>query len=152
MKPSLTNANDLAAVLARLDRLRPDSERQWGTLTTTQMLTHVGEQIRICLGDKPVPPKNSALMRRLAKWYALRMTALPKNMRTLRELNPSGGLMTPPTDFEQDRRTLHGLIERLVRLPPDSQLAHPVFGSLTKNELGQLTYLHLDHHLRQFGV
>lgn len=152
MKANLVNAADRAALLARLDRLRADSERQWGTMTPTQVLAHVGEQVRICLGDKPAKKRGTALMQRLVKWYSLRLTSMPKNLRTIRELHPAGGLMTAPTEFETDRATLRVLLDRLVTLPEQQPLAHPVFGTLSKVELGQLTYLHLDHHLQQFGV
>ena len=29
---------------------------------------------------------------------------------------------------------------------------HPVFGSFTPEQWGQMQYKHLDHHLRQFNV
>ncbi|MEC8832876.1 MAG: DUF1569 domain-containing protein, partial [Bacteroidota bacterium] len=29
---------------------------------------------------------------------------------------------------------------------------HPVFGSFTPEQWGQMQYKHLDHHLRQFGI
>jgi hypothetical protein len=152
MKANLVNPADRNAILARLDQLGPDSERLWGTMSPTQMLTHVGEQVRICLGDKPAKKRGNALVQRLAKWYSLQLRSFPKNMRTIRELHPTGGLMTPPTEFEADRKTLRTLLDRLTNLPDGQPLAHPVFGTLSKSELGQLTYLHLDHHLRQFGV
>ncbi|MBK9525384.1 MAG: DUF1569 domain-containing protein [Bacteroidetes bacterium] len=28
---------------------------------------------------------------------------------------------------------------------------HPYFGKLSSREWGRITYLHLDHHLKQFG-
>ena len=32
------------------------------------------------------------------------------------------------------------------------ELQHKIMGRLTAEEVGWVTYKHLDHHLRQFGV
>jgi hypothetical protein len=40
-----------------------------------------------------------------------------------------------------------GIADASVKRPP-----HPLFGPLTTTQWGQLTWKHLDHHLRQFGV
>lgn len=88
----------------------------------------------------------------VVRWVFLRMNSMGRGMRTLREIDPNRGLMTPPTDFESDRRTLVALVERFGSLPETGRFPHPAFGSLTARQLGQLTRFHLDHHLRQFGV
>jgi hypothetical protein len=31
-------------------------------------------------------------------------------------------------------------------------VSHPYFGKLSTKQWGQFTWMHLDHHLRQFGV
>ena len=35
----------------RLDRLAPDSARQWGTMQAGQMVCHVADQLRVALGE-----------------------------------------------------------------------------------------------------
>ncbi len=70
-------------------------------------------------------------------------------MQTMKELDANAG-MTPPTTFEADRQTLLDLLD-----PAKYSLSgveHPVFGHLSRKEFGEVTWKHLDHHLRQFGV
>lgn len=40
----------------------------------------------------------------------------------------------------------------MLNLPDSHQFEHPVFGQLSKKDVIKLTNIHLDHHLRQFGV
>jgi len=68
-----------------------------------------------------------------------------------------------------DHETYESLLERLERLTPEtgprwgkmnsaqmcahcSEVAEVLFGALTADEHGWLTYKHLDHHLTQFGI
>jgi hypothetical protein len=60
---------------------------------------------------------------------------------------------TKPVAWESDLQALHGLVDRFAELRPQGEWAeHPAFGRLSGKEWGVLCYLHLDHHLRQFGV
>jgi hypothetical protein len=55
--------------------------------------------------------------------------------------------------FEADMRTLLALNERFVRRPMDYSFApHPIFGVMNESEWLRWAYLHMDHHLRQFGL
>jgi hypothetical protein len=47
---------------------------------------------------------------------------------------------------------LEGLTERLAAERDFTGRAHPIFGAMAKEEWHRWGYLHLDHHLRQFGV
>jgi hypothetical protein len=50
-------------------------------------------------------------------------------------------------------RELRGLIDRFTRQPRDFELQmHPIFGAMTEEEWMRWGYLHMDHHLRQFGA
>ena len=121
-------------------------------MSAGQVLAHLADQLRICLGEKPAFMRGNALARWLTKQYALLLTSMPKNMKTIKELDPDRGAMTPPENFEADRRKLLDLLYRYDALPADASLSHPAFGKLNKYELGQLSYVHLDHHLKQFGL
>ena len=35
----------------RIDRLTPDSERQWGKMSVDQMVCHLSDQLRLALGE-----------------------------------------------------------------------------------------------------
>jgi hypothetical protein len=55
-----------------------------------------------------------------------------------------------PGDWSEDLAALLGLVESFPeQVGPH---AHPAFGPLTPAQWGALSFRHLDHHLRQFGV
>jgi Protein of unknown function (DUF1569) len=60
---------------------------------------------------------------------------------------------TQPAELERDKGELLALVERFAA---DSnvvaQLAHPFLGQMTEKEWIRWGYLHMDHHLRQFGA
>ncbi|MCU0341331.1 MAG: DUF1569 domain-containing protein [Spirosomaceae bacterium] len=140
-------------VLNRLSQLTPDSQRLWGSMSVNQMLTHVTDQIRICLGELPSKPRGSWLTRKIVGWIAVNIPLqMPKNMKTIAELDPNKKYMTQPTDFQEDFDTLIALYNKMLKLPETHHFEHPVFGKLSKKEVIKLTDIHLDHHLRQFGA
>jgi len=61
---------------------------------------------------------------------------------------------TRPAEFEEDVRALQTLVDRFARQPRDFEWprSHPHFGKMSEAEWLRLAYLHVDHHLRQFGV
>ncbi|NID13110.1 DUF1569 domain-containing protein [Fibrivirga algicola] len=143
----------LSTIQGRIDALTPTSQRQWGSMSIGQMLTHCTDQIQIILGEKPARPFGNRITRGLAKWVALNVPMrLPRNMKTVPELDPNGGLMTQPGEFSDDHDILLAALTRLHNLPEGQAVTHPVFGKMSKAQAIYLTHLHLDHHLRQFGV
>ena len=61
---------------------------------------------------------------------------------------------TRPAVFEEDVRALHTLLDRFTSQPRDFEWpqSHPHFGKMSEAEWMRLAYLHVDHHLRQFGA
>ena len=57
-------------------------------------------------------------------------------------------------DFEHERAQLTEAINRFAVGGPAGATRHPhfFFGAMTPAEWSAFTYVHLDHHLRQFGV
>lgn len=51
MTASLFEPAGLAAMLARLDALRPDARRAWGKMDAAQMLAHCQQPLRVALGE-----------------------------------------------------------------------------------------------------
>ncbi len=150
---SIANTDGRDEILGRIARLTHESKGLWGKMNVNQMVCHCADQVRICIGTKPARQKGNFLTRTLIKFAALNLPiAMPKNMRTIYELDPGKAGMTQPSGFREDRDELVGLIGHFFSLPGGQRFSHPVFGGLSKRELGKLTYLHLNHHLQQFGV
>ena len=62
-------------------------------------------------------------------------------------------LRTTPGEWSADIARLHETIDRAGSGDPAKQWgAHPVFGRLAGREWGRICWMHLNYHLRQFGV
>jgi hypothetical protein len=60
---------------------------------------------------------------------------------------------TASADIETEKTNLVELLKQVRALPDDSILQpHPMYGKLNRKQWGRFMYVHLDHHLRQFGV
>ena len=150
---SLSNPRDRQEVIERLSRLSMDSPRQWGRMTAHQMICHLSDAFRGMMGEKPVAASGTMIHRTVLKWLALRAPIKwPKGYRTRPEMDQEiGG--TSPTDFELDRKELERLVRRFTAKQRDYEfLPHPIFGRMSEEELLRWGYLHMDHHLRQFGL
>jgi hypothetical protein len=153
MRPrrSLADPANVDEIMARVGRIEPTSARQWGTLTSNEMLCHVADSFRATLGERPAATAETLLQRTIVKWIALH-TSLPwpQGVPTRPEVDPKRG-GTKPIEFERDRGAVLDLIRRFIS--PDARHArHPTFGAMTRNEWLVWAYRHTDHHLRQFGV
>lgn len=141
------------SIINRIHQLSPQSQRQWGTMSIEQMMVHCSDQIRVCLGTKAFKNRSSWFTRNVAKWIGMNLPLdLPKNMRTFKEINPTMGVMTATSTFEADKNLLLTEIQNMELKADDFKFVHPMLGKLSKSEVTKLTYKHLDHHLKQFGV
>ena len=140
-------------MLDRIIKITPNNTRLWGSMSVGQMLTHCTDQIRICLGELPCRSRGNKFSQGVARWVALNVPLpMPKNLKTVAELDPNKKYMTQPVDFQQDFDALLKSYQRMLNQPETVQFEHPVFGQMTKSQAIKLTNIHLDHHLRQFGV
>jgi Protein of unknown function (DUF1569) len=149
---NLFNVNDREAIIARLQNLRPESKRQWGKMTVAEVLPHLADPIRASLGEKKVKDVSNPITRGIMGKLLLRRLPWPKGAFTSPDFLPGKGL-TASMEFDNDRQTLILLIHRLANTPDRATFEpHPVFGALSKKDLGRLYWRHFDHHLRQFGT
>lgn len=140
-------------LLDRLCAVTPESRRRWGSMTAHQMICHLNDAFKVAMGERAVSTRNNLFTRTALRWVAFRVPVKwPRGFKTMPELDQQlGG--TSPTDFENDVLELRALINRFGRRERDFQWqAHPVFGKMTETEWLRWGYLHVDHHLRQFGA
>jgi hypothetical protein len=58
---TLLNDRDQKEVLDRLSKVRPDSQRRWGSMSAHQMICHLSDSFRVALGEKHVSlPRRSS--------------------------------------------------------------------------------------------
>jgi len=54
--------------------------------------------------------------------------------------------------FAQERELLIESVREFPLYTGNINSGHPVFGRMKKRDWGRFVWIHLDHHLRQFGV
>jgi hypothetical protein len=157
-KRTLANPADKQQIAERVQRIQPSSTRLWGTMTAPQMICHLADSFRVTMGLKPwsierISVTPIPMPDWFVKWVAFDLPLKwPKGTPTRPEVDPirSG---TQPADFAADRGELLQLLERFTRQPRGfERQQHPIFGPLTDAEWMRWGYLHMDHHLRQFGA
>lgn len=148
---SLWNEPDRRDLLGRFDRLKPDTRPEWGKMSAQQMLTHMGDSMRMTIGAVKIELRRTPLRFTPIKQLVIYgLPSTPRHLPTASELQK-----TQPGVWTDDLRELKELVRRAVARY-DQRTArwpeHPLFGKLSPRAWGVLTYKHLDHHLKQFGV
>lgn len=150
---TLAHRRDQAEILRRLRSVRPDSAPHWGRMSAHQMVCHLADAIRMETGQKPVAAQTNWFKRTILRTIALYFPLpWPPGIPTSPEIDQElGG--TRPVDFSADVEELVALLEGAIAPgTPSDQRTHPVFGRLSQAAWLRWGYLHLDHHLRQFGA
>jgi hypothetical protein len=148
---NLFEAARVEEVKRRIEKLRPDSERQWGTMSPAQVVAHCSVGLEWAVGDKI--PERMLLGRIIGGMVKSKVLGNDEPMRrnspTAKDL-----VVKDERDLGTERARLCGLIDRFASAGPKGCTTHPhsFFGKLTPEEWATLMYKHVDHHLRQFGV
>lgn len=132
----------------RINKLTPQTQRQWGKMDVSQMLAHVQMPILVAFGTHQ--PKGSLLLRLIGPLFKNKLWDDKPYKHSLP--TDSTFIMTGNAkDFEKEKASLLNLINSFTGKNIISE-QHPVFGKLTKENWSKATWKHLDHHLKQFGV
>ncbi len=133
--------------------MRRDTRPLWGRMSAHQMICHLSDAYRIAAGEKPVSSVSGLLQRTLVKWIALYLPVRwPTGLATPREVDQllAG---TKPVEFDSDVAALETLLDRIATRRDDGNWPeHPIFGRMSHGAWLRWGYLHMDHHLRQFGA
>lgn len=138
-------------LVARIDRLRPDTRPVWGKMTVDQMLAHVNVSY-IMVYEQTIPRPNP-LMRWVLKTIVKQKVVGPAPYARGTPTAPAFR-MTGTKDFDAEKAKLIAYLRRVAgegRATFDGRESHS-FGPLSADEWSTLFYKHLDHHLTQFGV
>ena len=147
---NLFEASSATEIRNRIDRLRPDSQRQWGVMNVAQMMAHCSAWLEIAAGEK-TPPRSlmGRIVGRLAKKSILGEAPVRRNMPTMESL-----IMSGERQFAEEQKRLIDWVGRFSAGGPEQCTTHPhsFFGPMTPVECATMGYKHLDHHLRQFST
>ena len=150
---TLARPHDKAEILRRLKEVRPESVRRWGRMSSHQMVCHLSDSFLVVMGQKPVSHATSLLNRTIVKWIALYLPLpWPGGILTRPEIDQEiGG--TRPVDFATDVAQLEAHVDLITAQTRRFDWhVHPIFGKMSDAAWLRWGYLHMDHHLRQFGA
>jgi hypothetical protein len=149
---TLAHAQEIVEIQRRLRTIRPDCERRWGRMTSHQMVCHLSDSFLAVTGRKHVSMATGPWQRTVIKWIALYAPVRwPHGVPTRPEIDQAFA-GTRPDDFATDLALLEALFAQFTdEVDSISGLVHPIFGPMSKADWLRWGYLHMDHHLRQFG-
>lgn len=151
MATAVLGTDVLGAISDRLQALKPETPRKWGSLDAHRLLTHLTFALRLSLGEEEGVDESTFMSRNIVKPLALYVLPWPRG-----KLKVPDQWTSPPKDtFEAERSILLETMQRFVdtaEREPDRVSLHPFFGPLSLRTWKRLHALHINHHLNQFGV
>jgi hypothetical protein len=149
---TLASERDLVEIRRRLKSVSISSRRRWGRMTAHQMICHLSDSFLAVTGRRPASMASGPLQRTIIKWMALYgPLPWPPGYPTRPEIDQTVG-GTRPAEFESDLTQLEALLTLVMT---DASCfegqQHPIFGPMSRSAWLRWAYLHMDHHLRQFG-
>jgi hypothetical protein len=147
---NLFDQSDVSDILGRIEKLRPDSPRQWGKMNPAQMLAHCSISLETAMGQHVIKrPFIGKLIGSFFRPVALGKKPFGKNSPTDKSY-----IFTDPRNFDEERSKTTGMIKKFFEGGPSgcTNYPHPFFGKFTPEQWAVFQWKHLDHHLRQFGV
>ncbi len=140
-------------VIARIEKLSPETQPQWGKMGVAQMFAHLSVAYEFVYTDKHKATKATGFKKFMIKLFAKNMVcdekSYPKNGRTAPEF-----IITEEKVFADEKARLIEFMNKVQQEGEsafDGKESHS-FGPLNKTEWNNMFYKHADHHLTQFGV
>ncbi|WP_448699386.1 DUF1569 domain-containing protein [Mucilaginibacter sp. AW1-3] len=150
MKKTLFDTKAVEELINRVNKLQADSQARWGSMTVTEMLLHCTLADTFILEDES-EYQSPTLKNRLFKFIGIHVIPrFPRNRKGPARLNAKGKVDQQQFDVQKV-----AFINTLQRFPVHQKSItsiHPGMGYLQPKEWGIVAWMHMDHHLRQFGV
>ncbi|WP_026261992.1 DUF1569 domain-containing protein [Spirosoma panaciterrae] len=150
MKKNLFDPAAVQEIISRVQTLKASDQPKWGRMNATQMVYHctLANQ-QIIQQELGYPP--SSWKQHLLRYLCLYvLPQFPQNKKGASSIE-TAHLDLSPAQFDEKRSAYIDAIRRFSA-QQNLRLTHPAFGRLSAKEWGCATWMHMDHHLRQFGV
>jgi hypothetical protein len=134
-------------IIARINKLTPQSQRQWGKMDVAQMLAHCQMPLGVAVGKHKL--KGSFFIKLIGPLFKKKLfndQPFTHDLPTDKSFK-----IIDVRDFEKEKQNLIQMINDFSEANMSDE-PHPFFGKLTKEQWSKGTWKHLDHHLQQFGV
>ncbi|MEO9210124.1 MAG: DUF1569 domain-containing protein [Ginsengibacter sp.] len=138
-------------IIARVKNLQTSAEKKWGSMNVVEMLVHCNNANKIVL-NSPASSRGDSLKQNLFKMIFLHLKfSFPKNIKAPKPLAKMvDGISIE--DFEQHKTEYVEIMKKFLNFEFPKKMYHPAFGNLNPKEWGVATWMHMDHHLRQFSA
>lgn len=151
MKKNLLEEKVKVEIINRSRQLNEDAAPLWGKMNAAEMLHHCAKALQVTL-QQPQSGKPSTLKQSIARYLVLLFVPrLPKGARAPHLLDVKRNNITG-LSFENELAQFANSMELFYRFEDKILTTHPYFGQMSRKQWGVLTWMHIDHHLRQFGV
>lgn len=146
---NLYNEYDVKCILERIEKLTPNTKRQWGKMNAPQMLAHLNAFLETALNTNP--QKRMFIGKILGRF--LKATYLSKKQFLKNSPTGKNFIFNSSENFEHEKNRAKHLIKKFYENGPEqcTKQPHQFFGNLTPNEWAIAQWKHFDHHLRQFN-
>jgi len=139
-----------AEILERIEKLNSSSSPKWGKMNVRQMLAHLDLSLRVNFDE--IELKKGLLgifFGGISRKILLSKKPFPKYLPAENKV-----IAKEVSDFLTEKLKVQTSIKKYLTKGPKgiSKKPHYILGKITDEESALLTYKHLDHHLRQFGV
>jgi hypothetical protein len=143
------NSSNFQALMARLENIKPNAERKWGTMSVSQMLHHLNLAIGSGLGYYNLPDESNFITRTLNQFLILNvLKKFPMGTETAKSLKVS----TDSYDFETEKKLLKEILQKAFQTKNNDEWnKHTYFGKMTRKAWGKLIMIHCNHHFQQFS-
>jgi len=147
---SLFQQEGLQQMVDRINRLTPDTQRQWGKMDVAQMVAHIRLPLEVGMGKIELP--DMFIMKLIGPM--IRKSIFSD--KPTKKNSPTADILriTGPRDFNTEKTALLQTLNDFIAQGNQGKLVekHKYFGKMNTEEWGTFQRRHLDHHLSQFGV
>jgi hypothetical protein len=137
-------------LIKRINALDENTPAQWGKMNAYQMVKHLRQWEELVTGDLP---SKRVLMGRIFGRMVLKSflkdddSLMRRNSPTVPEVKAK----EITGDFAGEKAKWRTLLEQNANTVTNN-FVHPFFGNMTNEQIGQMAYKHIEHHLRQFNA
>ncbi|MFN8310778.1 MAG: DUF1569 domain-containing protein [Chitinophagales bacterium] len=146
---SIFDASTQNEIIGRIKSLNASNRALWGNMQLQEMVEHCSRCDDMYLGNIQIP---RVFIGRIIGPFLLNKVIqndapFTKNTPTSPALKASA----VSGDLETQKQQWIARIEAYNNFS-NHDFIHPFFGRMNKEQVGYVSYKHLDHHLRQFGA